>query len=103
MESSSNLKKNENEYFARQEFDRQRKIKAKKLAEMAEEEKNKLKELHYMHCPKCGNEMIVIEYEGIELDKCSDCGGIYFDNGELEELLCKKSGFAIKLFAIFKD
>lgn len=103
MESAKPSKKNEDEFFARQEFDRIRKLKEQKLADMAEDEKKKLKDLHFMRCPKCGNEMLVIDYESIELDKCSACGGIYFDNGELEQLLGKKSGFTEKLFSIFKD
>ncbi len=39
-----------------------------------------------MICPVCKNSMLVIERERIELDYCSDCGGIWFDSGELELL-----------------
>jgi hypothetical protein len=31
--------------------------------------------------------MIVVEYQDVELDWCPDCGGIWFDNEELEFLL----------------
>jgi Zn-finger nucleic acid-binding protein len=31
--------------------------------------------------------MIVIEYNNIELDYCTDCKGVWFDSGELELLL----------------
>ncbi len=31
--------------------------------------------------------MIVIEYNSIELDYCTDCQGVWFDSGELELLL----------------
>lgn len=39
------------------------------LIEVAKEKKRiedekRLKELHYMHCPKCGNELYHIEVEG---------------------------------------
>jgi Zn-finger nucleic acid-binding protein len=37
-----------------------------------------------MKCPVCKNLMIVVEYEKIELDHCVNCGGVWFDSGELE-------------------
>jgi uncharacterized protein len=40
-----------------------------------------------MICPVCKNSMLVIERDRIELDHCSNCGGIWFDSGELELLL----------------
>ncbi len=40
-----------------------------------------------MKCPACKSIMIVVEHEQIELDYCPDCGGVWFDAGELELLL----------------
>ena len=40
-----------------------------------------------MKCPVCNELMIVVEYEQIELDYSPDCGGVWFDAGELELLL----------------
>lgn len=38
-------------------------------------------------CPACGtNSFKSIEAKGIEIDLCPQCGGIYFDKGELEKL-----------------
>ena len=39
-----------------------------------------------MHCPKCGMQLIEINYKGIAVDKCSSCEGIWLDAGELEAL-----------------
>jgi Zn-finger nucleic acid-binding protein len=39
-----------------------------------------------MRCPACKNMMIVIEHNHIELDHCVECGGVWFDAGELELL-----------------
>ncbi len=39
-----------------------------------------------MKCPACHNLMIVVDHEGIELDYCVECGGVWFDSGELEML-----------------
>jgi hypothetical protein len=40
-----------------------------------------------MDCPVCGNAMITLELAEVEIDYCSDCGGIWLDRGELEMLL----------------
>jgi len=45
-------------------------------------------------CPRCGKPLIVIEREGIELDGCPGCRGLWFDAGELE-LLAEKSGLDV--------
>jgi len=40
-----------------------------------------------MICPTCKSDMIVVEYNKIELDYCTNCQGVGFDSGELELLL----------------
>jgi len=47
-----------------------------------------------MKCPVCNIPLVVVEREGIELDWCLDCRGLWFDEGELE-LLGEKAGRAI--------
>jgi Zn-finger nucleic acid-binding protein len=38
-------------------------------------------------CPVCKYDMIVVEYQNIELDYCNSCKGVWFDSGELDLLL----------------
>ncbi len=40
-----------------------------------------------MQCPVCGDHLIILELDQIEIDYCSSCGGIWLDAGELELLL----------------
>ena len=42
---------------------------------------------NWMKCPKCGYDMEEIELLKIQVDRCTQCQGIYFDNGELQTLL----------------
>jgi hypothetical protein len=92
----------EEEYFARLEFERKKKVEEEKNKRLAKEEKEKLKRLHWMKCPKCGMELIQIDYKGIEIDKCSECDGVWLDAGELERISkLEKTGFD-KLFSVFK-
>lgn len=44
-----------------------------------------------MRCPACQTTLVVVEREGIEIDWCVECGGLWFDEGEME-LLGEKAG-----------
>ena len=92
----------EEEYFARQAIERMRREAEEKQASMAVEEKMRLKELHYMKCPKCGNSLSEIEYRGVRIDRCGNCSGVWLDAGELEQLSQKEGtlGNVMKLFKI---
>lgn len=92
----------EEEYFLRLEFEERKKKEEEKIAQLNREEKEKLKELHYMHCPKCGQKLIEIDYKGIEVDKCSHCEGVWLDAGELEQVSQLEKTKLDKLFTVFK-
>jgi len=92
----------EEEYFARKEFERKKKIEEEKHKKLGDEEKKKLKNLHYMRCPKCGMELIEIDYKGIKIDECSECEGIWLDAGELETVSKLEKTGLDKLFSVFK-
>lgn len=92
----------EHEYFARQEFERRKKEEQEKRAELNKLEKERLKELHHMHCPKCGHNLLEIDYRGIAVDKCSNCDGIWLDAGELEQVAQLEKGKLDKWFVAFK-
>jgi hypothetical protein len=77
----------EQEYFLRQEAHRLNKLREDRRRQHAEEERRRLAELHKMHCPKCGQSMTVTVLEGVEVEVCPDCRGIFLDDGELEKLL----------------
>ena len=39
-----------------------------------------------VNCPACKGIVVIVEYERIELDYCTNCSGVWFDAGELELL-----------------
>lgn len=39
-----------------------------------------------MICPKCSGETEVVSYDEIQVDRCTNCSGLWFDTGELEQL-----------------
>lgn len=41
-----------------------------------------------MHCPVCKDPQLVIsERQGIEIDYCPSCRGVWLDRGELDKLI----------------
>ncbi len=50
-----------------------------------------------MRCPKCRADMEQITYEGTEIDRCTICNGIWFDQGEIRQLRSKKAAAAIDI------
>jgi len=50
-------------------------------------------------CPRCGSDMIEVPIEHVKVDRCTGCGGVFLDKGELEILTFAKSGgFFNRLF-----
>lgn len=92
----------EAEYFARQEAIKLRKLAQKRRSEMDDAERKELKELHWMHCPKCGMKMKTIKINEVEIDKCFSCGGLYFDDGELEKVSGRADNFFTSVNDVFE-
>jgi hypothetical protein len=91
----------EEEYFARIEFERRKKIEREKQQKLAEAEKKRLRDLHYLKCPKCGMDLIEIDYKTIKVDKCSGCDGVWLDAGELESVAKMETSVAGRIFGLF--
>ena len=83
---------NEEEYFARLEIKRRLEVEAKRAHAQAEDEKKRLKELHFMHCPKCGTRLSEESLEKVTVDVCPVCHGIWLDDGELTKVIERKKG-----------
>ena len=75
----------ENARKAREARERER------AAHEAAAEREKLKALHFMRCPKCGHEMREEDLMGVLIDRCTFCEGVYFDAGELDRLAMSKA------------
>jgi hypothetical protein len=91
----------EEEYYARMEYERLRKSQEENQKKLATDQRAKEKELHYMKCPKCGMNLVEIDYKKIKVDKCSACEGIWLDAGELEMVVQMDKGSLDKLFSVF--
>ncbi len=76
----------EDEYFVREDAEKKRRIALQAKRDKEASELKRLKELHWMHCPKCGLEMHEVKLRGVDVDVCFGCNGVFLDQGELEHL-----------------
>jgi Zn-finger nucleic acid-binding protein len=49
-----------------------------------------------MTCPRCASAMNEVAIEQVKIDRCTGCGGVFLDKGELELLTHAKSGGIFK-------
>ncbi|MFO8071479.1 MAG: zf-TFIIB domain-containing protein [Polyangia bacterium] len=94
----------EEEYFLKKEAERLRQQAEEHRRALEEAERERLEELHWMRCPKCGMEMKEIVYQGIHIDNCFSCGGIYLDDGELGQIVDgeRSDGVLSRISGIFR-
>ncbi len=82
----------EDEYFARESAEKKRKLAHEQAKALEVTQKEELKKLHFMHCPKCGLTLQSVKFKSIEIDKCFACGVTVFDAGELEKIGVAETG-----------
>jgi hypothetical protein len=92
----------EEEFFAKEEANRLHALAQERARKMQQEELEKLKQQHWMRCPKCGFELKALQFKGLTVDKCFHCNGTWLDAGELETLAGKESDFLHRVVAVFK-
>ncbi|EIE97246.1 TFIIB-type zinc ribbon-containing protein [Saccharomonospora glauca] len=44
-------------------------------------------------CPKCQNVMTTVDKNGVHIEQCGGCRGIFLDRGELEQIVRAESSF----------
>ena len=78
---------NEERYFLEQAAKRLIDKSRQERAATVEVETKRLKELHFMHCPKCGRTLATEKYGNVEIDVCGGCQGLWLDATELNVIL----------------
>ncbi|HEY0007293.1 MAG TPA: zf-TFIIB domain-containing protein [Tepidisphaeraceae bacterium] len=46
-----------------------------------------------MECPRCHSDLIVTQRQGVEIDTCSKCRGVWLDRGELDKLINRHDAY----------
>jgi uncharacterized protein len=93
----------EDEYFVRIEQEMKKRIAEQNRTHASKEASEKLRELHFMKCPKCGMDLIEIDFKGMKIDECTACRGIWLDAGEFDAMAKIEKPVLERLFNVFKQ
>lgn len=93
----------ETDYFIREEG-----IKKHKLSEDRRREQEKLhdediKALHFMKCPKCGNDLHTRRMSYIDIDQCSSCGVLVIKPEDVEKFVAEEKSILKSFIDFFKS
>jgi uncharacterized protein with PIN domain len=78
----------ENEYFHKKDQEAIEKLRAQMKASAEAKEAGKSS----MQCPRCDGSLAESKFEEVMIDTCDQCGGVWLDSGELEQLTKKDKG-----------
>jgi len=76
-------KQHEDEHIWVHEMQQRMTRREKEQQAESETERHRLKEAHWMHCPKCGQTLSTEQCGAVEIDVCPSCKGVWLDVGEL--------------------
>ncbi len=72
----------EEDYFRRKEQEAIERMRARRAAE----EQGEQAQVSAMQCPRCDGTLEELVYEGVLIDRCNKCSGVWLDAGELDLL-----------------
>ena len=88
--------RNEEEYFALREAELHRERHRKAIQSHEDEERK----THFMKCPHCGADMDTVSVDGVTIDRCTECHGVFIEAQAADGLLRAKQA---TLHSIFKS
>ena len=78
--------KPEDDYFAAEEVEQKRKLAFRQAQQLADQQREALKQLHWNKCPKCGFDLHHLQDGEVQLDSCFNCHGVFLEAKDLERL-----------------
>lgn len=94
----------EDEFFAKEDAEKKRRLAQEVTRQLAADERKRLRDLHFMHCPKCGLKMQEVRLHGMDVEVCFSCGGIFLDKGEIDVIAApQQKGIMGAILNWFKD
>ena len=48
-----------------------------------------------MKCPNCSETLIMADRQGIEIDYCPNCRGVWLDRGELDKIIERSAAYTM--------
>ena len=78
--------RNEAEYFALREAELHR----ERHRETSQSHDDEERKTHFMKCPHCGADLTTVSVDGLTIDRCRECQGVYIEAKAAERLLTAK-------------
>jgi hypothetical protein len=72
----------EDRFFAQREKELIERLRQK----MSAAELKEVRALAHMRCPRCGAKLATADHQGVKVEECPDCQGVWLDKGDLETL-----------------
>lgn len=47
-----------------------------------------------MNCPNCNETLVMADRQGVEIDYCPKCRGVWLDRGELDKIIERSAGYS---------
>ena len=82
MPTDERPSRNEDEYFGKRNLEIIHEMRMKLDAERRQAERK----AHHNKCPRCGGDLKETHADMVKIDECPDCGGVWLDKGEIEQL-----------------
>lgn len=76
----------EDEYFLKLDMEKVKDLRQDLDESRKQDTEQQQMKAHWMKCPKCGSQLAEVNYDGVMIDRCTECMGIWLDKGELELL-----------------
>ena len=92
----------EEEFFAREEQEKKHQFHEKQKHKDDQAQRELQKNLHFMKCPKCGDDLKLIRISFVDIDECIKCGAMVLDKGELDKLKIADNTVLRALVDVFK-
>jgi hypothetical protein len=94
----------EDDFFAREDVEKKRKLALQVKKQLGADERRRLRDLHHMHCPRCGMDMQEIRIGALAVDVCFGCNGAFLDREEIEVIAApRQKGIMGAILNWFKD
>lgn len=76
------------QYFVLEDAEKKRRIAQEMQKKLDAEQREALRALHHMHCPKCGMplqtmRMQTAHHGDLDVDACFACGGVFLDRKDI--------------------
>lgn len=93
----------EREFFVKEEAEKKHRLHEAQAQERHAKTREERKALHYMKCPKCGDDLKTIRMTFVDVEECPNCGALVLDKGELEKIKNAESGLIKSLVDVFQN